>query len=118
MKNFNEYMAATSETAIYPNEIPEGAHPRIVSLLYCAIKFSGEAGEVSEQIGKALRDDGGQITQERVESIVKEMGDVLWYFARICHILNIDFTDVMVKNIDKLRSRKARGVLGGSGSDR
>jgi len=117
-QDLREYMLATDETAIYPDAIPEGADKNIVGLLYCATKLGGEAGEVAEQIGKALRDDGGQITDERRMAIKKEMGDVQWYLARLCRMIGIDPRDVLDTNLEKLRDRKDRGVLGGSGSDR
>lgn len=116
--NLKEYCEAVNKTAIHPNEIPEGAHPNLVGLLYCAAKLGGESGEVAEHIGKALRDDGGQFPPERVDKIKKEMGDVTWYVGRICNLLGISLEEVLQMNVDKLSSRADRGTLHGDGDDR
>ena len=50
--------------------------------------------------------------------IEKELGDVLWFVAELCTVLNIDMGSVAQINLDKLASRKARGVIHGNGDDR
>lgn len=117
----NEYQQLTGDTAIYPGKgTPLG-------LIYCGLKLAGEAGEVAEKIGKAIRDDGlepnlnGQwpsLSDERREALKGELGDVLWYVARAARELGYDLSDIAQGNIDKLFDRKARGVLGGSGDNR
>jgi len=107
--SFTEYQNMSADTRIYPSE---------VKITYPALGLSGEAGEVAEQVKKALRDDGGQFTPERREALKKEMGDVLWYLAALCDDLGIDLGEVAQMNIDKLQSRKERNVLSGSGNDR
>ena len=63
-------------------------------------------------------DKGGEFDDKAIESIAAELGDVLWYLATICDVLNIELESVAQGNIDKLRSRKLRGALHGSGDDR
>jgi NTP pyrophosphatase (non-canonical NTP hydrolase) len=109
--NMNEYQKIAVSTAIYPQGGWRG-------VAYCALKMNGEAGEVAEHAGKALRDDDGEITQTRRLALKKEIGDVLWYIANIAQELNFDLEDIAKSNIEKLQDRKARGVLHGSGSDR
>jgi NTP pyrophosphatase (non-canonical NTP hydrolase) len=46
------------------------------------------------------------------------LGDVLWYVANLSADLNISMQEVAEMNIDKLNSRKERGVLQGSGDNR
>ena len=116
--NFDEYLAEAKKTAIFPKTIPEGADENLVGLFYCGLKINGEAGEVAEHIGKALRDDGGVITVERKEKLFKEIGDVLWYSAMLTDLLHGKLSTVAFLNLEKLRDRMKRGVIGGSGSDR
>jgi NTP pyrophosphatase (non-canonical NTP hydrolase) len=107
---FDDYQEATADTAVYPVEnhgIP----------LYPALGLVNEAGEVGGQVKKAWRDDGF-VTDERRKAIKKELGDVLWYVARVAADLDIDLSECAQENLDKLRSRKERGVLQGSGDDR
>jgi NTP pyrophosphatase (non-canonical NTP hydrolase) len=106
------------KTAIFPRQVPEGSSKDLVGLLYCALKLNGEAGEVAEQIGKMLRDDGGILKIDRAEKLEKELGDVLWYLASLTELLGFDLSTIAEINLRKLADRQARGVLGGSGSDR
>ena len=78
----------------------------------------GEAGEVQGKIKKIIRDNGGRITHENVDEIKKELGDVLWYVSSMCDSLNIKMEDVATGNIEKLKSRRDRNTLHGSGDNR
>lgn len=110
--DFQEYQYATAQTAVYPGQ------DSIAGLMYAALGLNGEAGEVAEQAKKAMRDDGGQITPERKENIIKELGDTMWYISQIASECGIALEEVADRNIQKLRDRKARGVLQGSGDNR
>lgn len=114
MTTFKEYQEAAETTAVYP-EAGEGT---IGAISYVALGLVGESGEVAEQIKKAIRDDNGRISQERLDKVEKEIGDVLWYISRLCSELDLDMDEVAVTNLDKLSSRKSAGLLNGSGSDR
>lgn len=111
--DFDEYQEATMETAIYP-EAGEGTE---LALAYVALGL-GEVGEVQGKIKKIIRDSAGQVSEEHVDAIKKELGDVLWYSARLCDELDISLESVAALNINKLQSRKQRGVIGGSGDNR
>ncbi len=93
-------------------------YPREAWLAYPALGLAGEAGEVAEHAKKAIRDDHGEISDERRAAMAKELGDVLWYVAQIATELDLDLDDVAQANLDKLLSRQRRGVLSGSGDDR
>lgn len=81
---------------------------------YCALKLAGEAGEVSEKVGKYIRGDGPLDLRD----IAKELGDVLWYVSVFAYNAGYTLEEVAQMNVDKLSSRKERGVLKGSGDDR
>ena len=108
----NEYQEAAISTAIYPGR---GSFQGVT---YCALKLAGEAGEVADKIGKVIRDDGSEITEAKRQDLKKELGDVAWYLAALSTELGLTLEEVMAANLEKLASRKARGVLGGSGDDR
>ncbi len=110
------YQNAAVGTAMYPEKLlPLG-------LLYVVLGLTGEAGEVANTVKKLLRDTNfsttNQISEENLEKIKKELGDVLWYLANTCEELNIQFEDIAVLNLEKLYSRKERGVIQGSGDNR
>jgi NTP pyrophosphatase (non-canonical NTP hydrolase) len=105
----NEYQRLSRRTAEYPRD---------AWLAYPALGLAGEAGEVAEHAKKAIRDDGGSISEERRAAMAKELGDVLWYVAQLTSELGLELEDVARANLEKLGSRQRRGVLSGSGDDR
>jgi NTP pyrophosphatase (non-canonical NTP hydrolase) len=106
-----EYQLGTAETAVYPGQ------GEVLGLLYVGLGL-GEAGELQGKIKKILRDDNGVITDEKREVILDELGDVLWYCARIADELGTGLEDVAMNNLAKLHDRAKRGVLKGSGDNR
>ena len=63
--------------------------------------------------------DGGLNSIFMYESgLAEEIGDVLWYCAMLADHLGSDLGKIMEGNLEKLQSRKQRGVLGGSGDRR
>jgi NTP pyrophosphatase (non-canonical NTP hydrolase) len=105
-----EYQRRSRATAVYP-----GAGENIT---YPALGLCGEAGEVAEKVKKAIRDDGGELTAARREALAAELGDVLWYVAQVATEAGLDLDVVAERNLGKLASRQARGVLSGSGDAR
>jgi len=109
--SFQEYADAAGTTATYPGR--GTGH-----LTYPVLGLNGEAGEVAEKLKKILRDHGGELNAEHREALIKELGDVLWYVAACCHELDVPMQEVAARNLQKLASRKARGVISGSGDER
>jgi NTP pyrophosphatase (non-canonical NTP hydrolase) len=107
---FSDYQALSRRTATYP-----GAGENIV---YPTLGLAGEAGEVAEKVKKMLRDDGGTLGEERREALAAELGDVLWYVAQVATEAGLDLEEIAQANLDKLLSRRRRGVLSGSGDRR
>lgn len=128
---FKEYQKQAHTTALYSesiktilgidpnNEITqqEGTIIKLFNISYVGLGL-GEVGEIQNKLKKILRDSYGNITQETKDFVSKELGDVLWYVAEMCSVFNLDMNDVAQQNIDKLFSRKDRGVIQGSGDNR
>lgn len=87
-------------------------------LLHWVLGINGEAGEVAEKVKKIIRDKDGKVSDTDKQELAKEIGDVLWYLAVFAAHLDVPFEDVAQQNLDKLKSRKDRGVLGGNGDNR
>tara|TARA_R110000744_G_scaffold296491_1_gene406373 strand:+ start:564 stop:938 length:375 start_codon:yes stop_codon:yes gene_type:complete len=102
------YKQFTRDTAQYPKD---------VEMEYLMIGLANEVGEVLGKFKKHLRGDM-MVVQDFNDALVAEMGDVLWYYARILDVLDVSFYDVMVNNIDKLNSRMLRDKIKGDGDDR
>lgn len=75
------------------------------ALLNGVLGLAGEAGEVSDLIKKGIFHEKG-IDREHLE---KELGDVMWYIALICHTCSFDLDEIMQMNIDKLKVRYPEG---------
>jgi NTP pyrophosphatase (non-canonical NTP hydrolase) len=67
-----------------------------------------ESGEAND-IVKKLKFHGKDYTPEIREHLIKELGDVAWYFAQACLALDISIEEVMIQNIEKLESRYPGG---------
>lgn len=80
--------------------------------------LASEAGEVAGKISKTYRDNGGVVDHARIKEIALETGDLLWYVATISEWFDMRLSVIADMNVDKLASRKRRGVLGGSGDNR
>lgn len=100
----------------------------LAGFVHLTHKLAGEAGEFNEHWGKAIRDDevtyqgfiNGklELTPQRRETLLKELGDVLWYVAMLSRELGSSLMGVALMNMSKLASRRARGTIQGSGDDR
>jgi len=114
-------------------DFEDHCHTTVTSGLYhtpdwfthVAFKLFGEAGEFAEHVGKASRDDGWSIfkgpktlPEARRKALIKELGDILWYIVMLAKELGVDLRTVMLENIAKRESRKARGKIKGDGDDR
>jgi NTP pyrophosphatase (non-canonical NTP hydrolase) len=84
---------------------------------YAILGLCAEAGEVADKVAKTIRDGTSNIVV-RKQDIAKELGDVLWMIAVIADDMGFDLHDVAAMNLEKLHSRKARGVVQGSGDNR
>ena len=98
----DEYQNKAKATAIYPKKD---------ALPYLVLGLTSEAGEVAGKAKKLIR-DGTE------SDLASEIGDVLWYCAMLADYLGSDLGKIMEDNLEKLQSRKKRGVLGGSGDNR
>lgn len=108
--NFNDYQQKALETFLLKDSD--------TAFLYLGLGLGDEAGEVQGKLKKILRDQAGEITDYNRMELKKELGDVLWYLACLSDHLGIRLEDVAHSNIEKLASRKTRGVIGGSGDNR
>ncbi len=80
--------------------------------------LAGEAGETADKVKKIIRDKKGIASNEDVDAIKKELGDVLWYISNMSVFLDISLSDIAKTNLDKLESRWQRNKLHGEGDER
>lgn len=107
--DFADYQTGVALTKAYPSSD---------QLRYVALGIAGEAGEIANKVKKIIRDHGGIVTPEMREAILDECGDCLWYICAMCMELDDTLGNVARSNLLKLRDRKQRGTLHGSGDRR
>lgn len=69
---------------------------------------------MTEKIKKHIRGDGPLA----VDDLGKEIGDILWYLASLSTELGLDLGEIAAGNNQKLRDRKRRFKIRGSGDAR
>lgn len=111
-ESFAEYQVKAGSTAVYPGQ------NGLIGTLYCTLGLTNEAGEVAGKIKKVLRDENCQFSDQRIQEISEELGDVLWYFAQLASELGLNLEEIARENLNKLADRAARGALKGSGDHR
>lgn len=97
---FDEYLSESKRTAV---ELTD--QNRNEQMVMTGLGLTGEAGEVADEIKKHIF-HGHPLNTEHA---MKELGDVLWYMARMCAILDVSFDSVAQMNIDKLKARYPNG---------
>lgn len=105
----NEYQKKTQDTAIYPGAGTGDNR----ELTYLGLGLTSEAGKVSGIIKKLIRDGLYEPTK-----LAYELGDVAWYLARLAEAIGFDLEDIFQLNYAKLKLRKEKGTLQGSGDNR
>ena len=91
----NEYQKAAMRTA----------SGRCYDIANAAMGISGEAGEVTDLVKKAMF-QGHDLSREKV---VEELGDLMWYVALMAELIGVTLEDVMVANVEKLWRRYPDG---------
>lgn len=112
--NIQDYSDQAIATDLYERSTEIDSH----AMLEKVFGLVGEAGEVAEKFKKLLRDQDGKATDEDKKEIAKELGDVLWYINSVGLYLGFSLEEIAKMNIDKVLSRKNRGMTKGSGDNR
>lgn len=119
----NQYQIGAMGTCM-----PESSNP-----LYMLFEIGGEMGELQEKFAKAIRK--GQIkfvdndfivtdkmSYEELEEwkklVKKEVGDIQWGIAGICHVMGWSLEEIAQLNLEKLADRAKRAVIEGDGDER
>lgn len=124
----NEYQRRAMQTCM----------PTSDNLLYMLTNLMGEVGEFAGKIAKYVRkgqlfvvtndsrDEQGNILHSQVmnistdekEALAQEAGDIAWQLAGLCHVMGWSLEEICQLNLNKLASRKQRGVIDGNGDER
>lgn len=105
--NFTEYQIFTRSTIAYSPEKEKSYVER------------GLVGEVGEVLGVLAKYDRGDFGEEELHKrLSSELGDILWFLARLSDTYGIAFDFVANKNRDKLTERMKKNTIKGDGEVR
>lgn len=108
---FDEYQKLAPSTLI--------KHPDpLMDKTIMVLGIAGESSEVAEKWKKIVAYREGKITEEDKQELAKEVGDVLWYLTVFADMLGLSMDQIATQNMEKLLSRKERGVQKGAGDNR
>ena len=98
---------------------------------YMMLNLVGEVGELASKVAKMVRKEEVTIIDDDLRSgcsfpelcrqddeMRKEAGDILWQLSGLCSVLGWNLEDIANQNLEKLASRKERGVIVGDGDNR
>lgn len=77
-----------------------------------------DSGKILGAHSKSIRDDAGQITETRKETIAEKLYYILCNIYKLLTVLGTSIESTMDKNIEKLTSRKDRNKIHGDGDNR
>jgi NTP pyrophosphatase (non-canonical NTP hydrolase) len=98
--NFNEYQEATGRTAGEFDDIQ-------TEIIAWSMGIGGEAGEVVDAVKKVAFH--GHHINDHEEDIAYELGDLLFYIARMANVLGYNLSEIADMNIEKLKKRYPEG---------
>jgi NTP pyrophosphatase (non-canonical NTP hydrolase) len=105
--DLNTYQQSTRATAVYPH----AKSGNLTAINYCVLGAAAESGQLPAAWQQAIRDGDFTVAKEQLRY---ELGDVLWYLARLADELGMTLEQVAQSNREKLTDRKARNRLGGT----
>jgi len=92
-------------------------YPESIKPVIYLLGMMGEIGEYCNKYKKIFRDHGGVMDKRQMEFAL-ELGDIGWYFERLCKSQGYGLSEIFEMNMAKLKSRDKRDKIGGSGDDR
>lgn len=106
----NDFQDAASKTC----------KPNCDNAEYLILGLCSEAGEVADKRKKFLRDSDktSEDAAKHRREIIMEVFDCLWYASQVARFYGYTLDDVASMGLEKLTSRKQRGVIEGSGDNR
>ena len=105
-KSYTAFLHRLSELEQSPVQMKGNINiPRLIT---AAFGLVSEGGEFTEQVKKILF-QGKPLNEEVRTRLIKELGDVAWYWANACTALDVDPNEVLQINADKLKARFPEG---------
>jgi NTP pyrophosphatase (non-canonical NTP hydrolase) len=97
------------------------------NFMYMLSGLTAEVGEINDKVAKGIRKGYIKINYNGFEvdspddfigEVAKEISDVMWFVAGLSKVMGYDLEEIGRINLEKLASRKERGVIDGNGDNR
>ena len=111
MQDIDKYQQESSKQRQYKGAIKH-------AIVYPAFGLAGEVGEFHEKLKKIFRDKAGQISDDDLQELKLELGDIAWYVAVCADVLGLKMSDVLDTNLQKTADRRRRDMVSGEGDHR
>ena len=100
----------SNETEALCNQLQslEQSGVNMALLLTGTIGIASEGGELGEIVKKCVF-QGKPFTDDTKIHIMKELGDIMWYWMNACRALDADPNTIIEMNVDKLMARYPGG---------
>ena len=117
LKTYQNFVEQTTsepskDTTVFHEKVnsleKEKPHINMALLITAGFGLSSETGEFNEIIKKALF-QGKPLSDENIFHLKRELGDVMWYWVNACTSLGFDPQEVILENMEKLKSRYPEG---------
>ena len=111
LKEYPEFVDVTwwiKRSTAFRQRLDDLGNGDVPRLLTAALGLSAESGEFTE-IVKKLVFQGKPLTDETKAHMIKELGDVVWYWTQGCMALGVNPNDVINTNKEKLMARYPEG---------
>jgi hypothetical protein len=82
----------------------------IALLTTAAIGLASEGGEFNEIVKKMLF-QGKPFNEDNRFHLMRELGDIIWYWTNACRALGYDPNEVVAENVRKLEARYPGGAF-------
>lgn len=113
---FKKYQERTLDTLITDKTKDLLKNDKALLIARLALGVAGEGGEVAEKVKKYLRGDSAKVFLKA--DLKKEIGDVLWYCSALAYVMDLDLGEIASNNLIKLKKRKEKNKIQGSGDNR
>ena len=114
LNRYTEFVGAvtsseSNDTEALINRMRELDKDTNVALLAtAAIGLASEGGEFNEIVKKMLF-QGKPFNEENRFHLMRELGDIIWYWTNACRALGYDPNEVVAENVRKLEARYPGG---------
>ncbi len=96
--------ALATESPVDSETCERAVNRNLLRMLHCAMGLSTESGELLDILKRHVF-YGKEMDGESLKHFAEELGDVLWYVAVGCDLLETDIDTVMQANLRKLKAR-------------